>query len=123
MSATLPRRKRIGFHAVLWGGMVILMLPVLFVGFYRWDSSRNRGFHFGYWGDFNRVEHALGSLPGLRVDRSYANKDVVIEEFGFVVAQGSRTGVDLFIAESDPIRQMSGDRLREELRSRIEAAR
>jgi hypothetical protein len=46
--------------------------PIALIGWYRWDSSQNRGFEFGYFGAFNRVQHALAAIPGVTAVRPTA---------------------------------------------------
>ena len=53
-----------------WMLIPVLMLLigfVAFVGWYRWDSSQNRGYTFGYYGEFNAVGNALAAIPGVTV--------------------------------------------------------
>jgi hypothetical protein len=42
-------------HAIL---AAVLVLFVGFILWYRWDSGTNHGYHFGYYGEFNRVSNA-----------------------------------------------------------------
>src|SRR5688572_6052170 len=60
---------------------VAMMLPFL----YHWDSNTNRGFTFGYYGQFNTVSNALARFKGVTIFRSWHNCDVTLEEFGFDV--------------------------------------
>lgn len=43
--------------------LLLVGLPAGFIGWYSWDSGRNRGFEFGYYGEYNSVSNALASLP------------------------------------------------------------
>jgi hypothetical protein len=76
-----------------------------FVGWYLWDSSRNRGREFGYYGDFNRVSNALASIPGVTVTQWWHNLDVTLEEFGFDFTVTGQP-VRLHFGETDSIRSM-----------------
>jgi hypothetical protein len=91
-----------------------------FIGWYRWDSSRNRGNEFGYYGEFNRVSNALASVSGVVVTQSWHNLDVTLEEFGFGLTFTGQP-VYLFFGETDPIRGMSRDAAVVALQSRIGA--
>ncbi len=85
------------------------------------DSSCNRGWDFGYWGDFNRVKEALEDLSGGRVVKDWSNPDIVLEEFGFEVETTPGKRIDLNFSESDPIRHLRGKRLHDALRHRLRA--
>ena len=90
-----------------------------FVGWYQWDSSRNRGYTFGYYGEFNTVGNALAALPGITVVDSGGNKDVSFEEFHFDVRTAEGDQLRLWFGEKDPIRRMSGDKLTQALQDKI----
>ena len=91
-----------------------------FVGWYCWDSSENRDFEFGYFGDFNRVGHALVRIPGVTVTRNWANEDITLEEFGYGITTIGGQPLDLSFGESDPMRDMSGQKLTRALTARIQ---
>lgn len=94
--------------------------PVAFIGWYRWDSALNRGFEFGYFGVFNRVQHALAAIPGVTITRDWANPDVTLEEFGFTITTSAGQTQHLDFQESDPIRDLSGQQLTASLTARIQ---
>jgi hypothetical protein len=84
----------------------IFIFPFGFYGFYRWDSAKNRGNEFGYWGDFNRTKNALASIPGVTLTRKWHHLDLTLEEFGFeVMTNGCR--VNVWFGESDEVRNLS----------------
>jgi hypothetical protein len=83
----------------------IFIVPLGLLGFYRWDSAKNRGSEFGYWGDFNRTRNALASIPGIALTRKWHNLDVTLEEFGFEVMTNGRP-VNIFFGEMDAVRNM-----------------
>ena len=88
---------------------ILTLLIVVFFGFigwYRWDSSYNRGSESGYYGTFNRISNALASISGVTVTQSWHNLDVTLEEFGFDLTVTGQP-VHLFFGETDPIRKMS----------------
>ena len=99
--------------AVLVGSLVA------FLFWYRCDSAENRGFTFGYYGTFNTVSNALASLPGVTVLGAGYNADVTLEEFGFRIMARQNRELDIWFAERDPIRRMSGRQLARELEHRI----
>ena len=74
------------------------------VFWYRWDSSRNRGYSYGYYGQFNTISNALTKLPGVTILKSWHNADVTLEEFGFeILSRGQQ--VALAFGENDSIRK------------------
>ena len=85
--------------------LVFVVIPVAFIAWYRWDSARNRGREFGYYGDYNRVSNALASIPGVTITQSWHNLDVTLEEFGFSITFTGRP-VRLAFSETDKIRDM-----------------
>jgi len=99
---------------------VVIVILVALIGCYKWDSSRNRGSNFGYYGEFNRVSNALASIPGVTVTQGWPNLDVSLEEFSFGITVRGQP-LKLFFGETDPIRNMSRDAAVTALRARIEA--
>ena len=107
--------------AVVWLCVLLGLAPLVFLGWYRWDSSQNRGLEFGYYGAFNRIRHGLTALPGVTIARDWANQDITLEEFGFDVTTNRGEAIHLFFGEKDPARALSGDRLAQLLATRIHA--
>lgn len=103
-------------------GICILfgLAPVTFIAWYRWDSVQNRGFEFGYFGQFNQVRQALKAIPGVAITQEWANHDLSLEEFGFQVITSKGQSVHLTFAESDPIRAYSGQQLKDALTARLQ---
>lgn len=101
--------------------LALAVAPVAFIGGYRWDSAHNHDLEFGYYGQFNRLRHALNALPGLTVTRDWMNADVTLEEFGFDVQTNGGEPILLDFQENDPARNLSGERLSRALRERIES--
>ncbi len=99
--------------------VALALLPLLWM---RWDSSENRGFHRGYWGDYNRIHDALAKLPDYKVAALYANKDVAMEEFGFSLSSENQPDIRLDFPENDEIRRWSGAKLERALAERISVA-
>ena len=99
---------------------LIVVTPVTIMAWYFWDSSENRDFEFGYFGEFNRVKHALVAVPGLTITREWKNRDVGLEEFGFDIATESGRTARLDFWESDPVRSMSGEILSRALADKIQ---
>lgn len=87
-----------------------------------WDSSKNRGYHFGYWGAYNRIHDSLQSASVGEVDRLYANEDISMEEFGFKLTQKNGKKVRLDFYETDPIRKLRGTKLGDALLLRVKEA-
>lgn len=106
----------------------VAVLPLLFllisglacIGLYRWDASRNRGYTFGYYGNFNRVSNALAGIPGIGISNSWANCDISMEEFGFNVTNREGNPIKIMIGEDNPIRKLSGEPLLLALKKEIE---
>ena len=100
--------------------VVVVIFPIAFIGWYSWDSARNRGFEFGYFGTFNRVQRALAAIPGVTITGDFANHDITLEEFGFHVTTSTGASMALQFGASDPIRELSGQQLTTALITRIE---
>lgn len=90
-----------------------------FVMWYRWDSGENHGHRFGYFGEFNAISNAVGSLPGITIIGSGYNADVTLEELGFTVLTDHGREMKIWFAENDPVRKMSGSQLTTALLQRI----
>jgi hypothetical protein len=106
-------------------GLVVVFLAVLttlvgFILWYRWDCAKNRGFTFGYWGEYNTVSNALVHLPGVTILSSFYNHDITLEEFGFDIRTSEGREVHLGFSETDPIREMSGEKLSRALSEKIQ---
>jgi hypothetical protein len=97
-----------------------IALVVGFIVFYRWDSSRNRGYQWGYYGEFNSISNALASIPGVTVTQAWHNLDVTLEEFGFGITVTGQP-VRLAFGETDTIREMSRDAAVVALKAQIAA--
>ena len=99
---------------------VVVVFGFSLVGWYGWDSTRNHGLTFGYYGQFNCTYAALASIPGVAITNAWYNHDVSLEEFGFDVVVTGKP-VRLFFGERDPIRTMNRDRARAALQTLINA--
>lgn len=102
---------------------IVALGTALVVGtilFYQWESSRNRGYQWGYFGEFNSVSNSLASVPGVTITQAWHNLDVTMEEFGFGITITGRP-VRLYFGETDPLRSMSGEIAVAALRTRITA--
>ena len=105
----------------IWMPVPVLLIGcVAFVGWYRWDSAKNRGYTFGYFGEFNTVRNALAAIPGVTVLDSGGNEDIVFEELRFDIRTSNGRQLRLWFGEQDPIRKMSGEKLARALVERIE---
>ncbi len=82
--------------------------------------AQNDGRESGYYGDFNRVSNALGSIPGVVVTNFWMNRDITLEEFGFEAVTDTGKPVRISVGERDPLRQMSRTQLVAALRKVIE---
>jgi hypothetical protein len=103
--------------------LILAAVAVICVGFvvwYRWDSGRNHGYQFGYYGEFNRVSNALTAIPGITITQSWHNCDVTLEEFGFTATMGSGEPARIAVGEHDRIRSLSGDALVQALKTEIQ---
>jgi hypothetical protein len=117
-----PRPNPLASDPGMRAHLAILWLPVAgffgFIAWYHWDTSRNRGSESGYYGEFNRVAHALSSIPEVTVARSWHNADLTLEEFGFDLTVSGQP-LKLHFSETDHIRSMSREAATAALRSRI----
>ena len=98
--------------------LVVVLLAA--IGWYFWDSSRNRGSLSGYYGEYNRVSNALASIPGVSITNGWYNGDVTLEEIGFGLTINEKA-VYLFFSETDPIREMKHEAAVAALKGRIAA--
>ncbi len=98
--------------------LLLVGLPAGFIGWYFWDSDRNRGFRFGYYGEYNSVSNALASIPGVVITQRWHNLDTVLEEFGFGLTF-TGTPVRLYFGETDAVRSMSREKAIAALERRI----
>ncbi|HEX7863182.1 MAG TPA: hypothetical protein VF773_22830 [Verrucomicrobiae bacterium] len=104
---------------------VFLLLLVILPGFiapalYIADMNVNRGYTFGYWGEYNRASNALAKMPVIMITNSYYLHDATLELFSFDLMVTGKS-VQLRFPSSDPIRELTGDELREALQKTIEA--
>jgi hypothetical protein len=105
-----------------WLVRVVATIALTIVGFlvwYGWDSRKNHGFAFGYYGQFNTVSNAVAQLPGVRITYAGYNGDITLEEIFFEVDRDGRH-LKIFISEQDPLRRMSGVNLEKALSELIE---
>ncbi len=89
---------------------------------YKFDSVHNRGWTFGYYGQFNRVTYALNSLDDISISRAWFNDDVTLEEFGFTVRRKNGDFIYIGFDQDDPRRNLSGDSLIAAVKSEINTA-
>lgn len=102
-------------------GMPIILITLFLgtVNYWEWDENQNRGYHHGYWGEYNRIRDALTLMATGTPQQTYLNKDITLEEFGFSVVQSGNT-IRLDFDETNPIRRLKGDKLIEALRTMIQ---
>ena len=108
----------LGRIAVVVG--LLLAVPLSCVGLYWLDSSRNRGWEFGYYEQYNRMRHLLQSLPGVSITHETHTHDIKLEEFEFGITVDGRP-LELYFSETDSVRTMPRDSARAELRRWIAA--
>jgi hypothetical protein len=112
-------RERKALQILLVVALLIASSALGAVFWLRWDSSINRGWDWGYFGDFNRVKYALLKIEGVQILDEYSNKDVTLEEFGFKVKTLKDGVVRIDISEEDGIRRLKGSQLADALNLRI----
>ena len=113
-----PKTKKYLFRSIT----LIIVTVVGYVLFYRWDIAKNRGYEFGYYGVFNRIAHSLESIPDVSsVTTTAMNVDISLEEFGLDVILKDERTIKLFFQERDPIRSLSGQKLRTALEGLLKA--
>lgn len=106
---------------ILFLCVLLVVAPVALFGWYRWDSSQNRGYEFGYYGVLNKVKNALATIPDIATTREAAvNRDIGLEEFSLEVTMKNGQSVILGFLESDPIRNFSGEQLTQSLETKIQ---
>jgi hypothetical protein len=100
----------------------IVILPVLaLICWYGWDSRKNHGLSFGYYGQFNNVSNALAGLSGVQIESSWYNQDLSLEGFSFDIEWQGRP-ITIMFAQGDPIREMSAAKLDKALLDLIKKA-
>ena len=106
---------------VLFIGTPIILLLLLWgtVNYWQWDQNHNRGYHHGYWGEYNRIRDALTLIAAEPAQQIYLNKDITLEEFGFSVPQNGKT-IRLDFDETNPVRRLKGDKLIDALKTMIQ---
>ena len=111
---------RTGFLVITSVCLALIALFFAWIFWNRWDSEKNRGFTFGYWGEFNRVSNALASMPSVALISSGHNHDLTLEEFHFEIRNSEGRELDVWFGEDDPIRSMSGQKLSRALAEKIQ---
>jgi hypothetical protein len=108
-------------NAVMVSVIAAAALIGTLVLWYRWDSEKNRGRKWGYWGEFKNVSNALAGMPGITIVKPWYNADLTLEEFGFeILVQGRE--VKLGFGEKDPVRNLSGQDLERALTGMVKHA-
>ncbi len=99
---------------------VLIAAVFAFFAWHRWDSAKNRGFTFGYYGEFNTVGNALSEIPGITVSGDGGNDDITFEDYMYNTKTADGNELVLWFAEREPIRTMSGRTLKDALLKKIE---
>ena len=119
----MNNRKNTLFRWILgvFIGMPIILILLFWgtVNYWEWDQNQNRGYHHGYWGEYNRIRDALTLVSAGTAQQIYLNKDITLEEFGFSVVQSGIT-IRLDFGETDSVRKLKGDKLIEALKTMIQ---
>jgi hypothetical protein len=98
---------------------VVVVLFVAGILWYRWDSGTNRGYSWGYWGQFNTVSNGLAKIPGVTIVKFGCNADITMEEFGFDILTADGRQAHVWFSETDPIRKLSGEALSKALIEKV----
>ncbi len=114
--------KTIGYGTICLANLLLFAIVSfsILVGWYYWDSSENRGYTFGYYGEFNTIVSALETIPDIEIVFAGGNHDLSFEEIVIDVKMSNEKVVCLLFGEQDPIREMSGDLLIRAIREKIE---
>ncbi len=115
-------RKIMVKKLVLAPSCLVLAL-VVSVGIYIVDGSKNRGFHFGYYGQYNRIIDAIERLPEYELIKAHANLDGVLEEIWLDIKTKDGETIKMFIGQNEEYRKLKGEALADELRMGIRKAR
>ena len=103
--------------ALVLGVLIIAVSPL---AYYRWDSRKNHGYTYGYYGEFNRVSNALAHVKGVTILVSGYNADISLEEFAFDLRLADGRTNHLYFSETNPIRKMSGQQLDRALEAEVQ---
>jgi hypothetical protein len=95
--------RRLGIALLSALMLAIVMAPAL----YYWDSNKNRGFTWGYYGDFNVISNVLASMPHVYITNTYCHTDVSLELFSFDLLVHGKP-MHLRFPQADPIRALRG---------------
>lgn len=89
----------------------ICLLPTIFLVFiygffviYNWDADKNRGFYFGYYGQFNQTQDAIKGMPGVTIIDSWQHRDISLEDFGFTIRTKTKKATINFYENSPQIK-------------------
>ena len=115
------KNKLFRWFLVIFIGIPIILLLLFWgtVNYWQWDQNQNRGYHHGYWGEYNRIRDALTLVTAGTAQQIYLNKDITLEEFGFSVAQSGKT-IRIDFGETDSVRKLKGYKLIEALKTMIQ---
>jgi hypothetical protein len=106
-------------NKILLAFAAMVGVVVMLIFFYRWDSGKNRGNTWGYYGEFNTVSNSLAKIRGVTIRSSWHNADVTLEEFGFDITTPDGRELKIFFGENSPIRKLSGNELEAALAEEI----
>ena len=95
------------------------LVPALLIGFLVYDGRENRGFTFGYYGDYNAITNALGQMTEISEMETFCHEDLFLEEIWFTVQLIDGTEKDIFIGQNESIRNLRHEELTLALRERI----
>ena len=104
------------------GFLIIIAVLIIglfaIVGWYFFDGSRNRGFEFGYYGEFNRLSNRLASIPGVVVTNDWHHNDLTLEEISFDLTFKGQP-LQLRFGQDNAIRRTNRDAAIAELQAMI----
>lgn len=109
-------------NKILLALLAMVGVGVILIFYYRWDSGKNRGNTWGYYGEFNAVSNAIAKISGVTIRGSWHNADVTLEEFGFNLTTTDGQEFKLYFGESSRVRKLSEDKLNAALIKEIEKA-
>ena len=94
------------------------LVAVVFVGMVGWVMLNlwlpNYGCEFGYYGQFNRVQHVIEDMPNVDILDHSQHQDVSLEDFGFALMVDGTQKVDVTFSEnSTQMRMRSKKKIRE----------
>jgi hypothetical protein len=104
----LERAQAAGVRTVKVFGLILLFDAMLAIsigllwGALHLGVGGDLGLEVGYYGQFNRVRHAIDEMPGVHIVDSWQHRDVTLEDFSFTVRETTGAPVEVRFLQGSP---------------------